>query len=74
MVTTGSGLTGTVTVNTSPLQLNALTGTTVYTTLTSPVEILVKASLAKSETANPFTTAAPPAETERPFKFKPVTL
>ena len=36
--------------------------------------MFVNASFAKAETANPFATAAPPADTARPFKFRPVTL
>ena len=36
--------------------------------------MLVNASFAKADADNPFATAAPPADTLKPFKFSPVTL
>ena len=45
-----------------------------YSTFTFADVKLVKASSAKADGANPVATAAFPAETLRPFKFKAVTL
>ena len=36
--------------------------------------VFVNASSAKSVAINPLATAAPPADTAKPFKFRPVTL
>ena len=57
-----------------PAHPSALTGTTVYITFILDDVVFVKASFAKSESANPFATAAPPAETVAPFSVKAVTL
>ena len=74
MATIGSGLTVTVTVNDSPSHPAALTGTTVYTTLTGKLVKLVNASLNKAFAVKPLAIAAPPAETDKLFNCKLVTL